>query len=131
MYSKHNAMHTLRVVGKPDIRENGAASVVSAKKTFHMVGSYFVPSFVSPSLVKRISIFLFHIYSMFQYCDMIRIGSNSYACLLSPGTITHNSVASQSIKEILLGLIQLRHSSPGMWPNQPENLNLDNKWSRP
>jgi hypothetical protein len=33
------------------------ARVVSAKKFFHMVGSYFVPSFVPPSLVKWISIF--------------------------------------------------------------------------
>jgi hypothetical protein len=48
-------MHTLWVVGKPDFQENWAASVVSANKFFHLVGSYFVPSFVSPSLVKPTS----------------------------------------------------------------------------
>jgi hypothetical protein len=55
MYSKYNQMHTLWVVGKPDFQENWAASVVSANKCFHLVGSYFVPSFVSPSLVKPTS----------------------------------------------------------------------------
>jgi hypothetical protein len=105
-------MHTLWVVGKPDFQENWAASVVSANKCFHLVGSYFVPSFVSPSLVKPTSncfycrcIQCFNIvtWSRLDQIHMHAFFPEDHHTQFCCNTIyTRNSFTWKSIQEILL-----------------------------